>query len=159
MKDILAYNLKLVVCGTAISDETHIAGHYYASSNNQFWDTLAKIGLTLYRLQPKEDQTLPNYLVGLTDIIKDQHGNDTTIQFNTFNRDAFEKKIIKYKPKILCFNGKKAAELYFKRRKVEYGLCAEKIGDTLIFIAPSTSGSARKYWDIKYWNEVAALAK
>jgi len=62
---------------------------YYANSNNQFWNTLYKVGLTPYRLQSSEDHSLLNYSVGLSDLIKDQHGNDNLIQFNTMQINEF----------------------------------------------------------------------
>jgi len=158
MDDILDYGIKIVICGTAIGNATHRAGHYYANSSNQFWNTLYITGLTPYRLQPFEDTDLLNYSIGITDIAKNQYGNDNILNFNHPQIDEFKEKIIKYQPRVLCFNGKKAAKVFFNNTEVSYGLCNSKIGNTFLFIAPSTSGSARRFWDINYWHDVAKLS-
>lgn len=75
--------------------------------------------------------------------------------FTDFDRDCLAKKIIELSPKILCFNGKKAAQVYLRRKDVKFGYQDEVIGGTKIFVAPSTSGSANRYWDIDYWFKLA----
>lgn len=67
--------------------------------------------------------------------------------------------MMKFKPRVLCFNGKNAAKQFFGRSKVDYGLQTERIGQTLIFVAPSTSGAAGRWWDITFWQELTKLCK
>ena len=58
------------------------------------------------------------------------------------------------RPKIVCFNGKNAAKAFLNTNNVDYGYQNEKINTTEIFIAPSTSGAANRFWDKKKWKEL-----
>ena len=51
---ILAPNLDIVFCGTAVSNISAQRGAYYAGPGNMFWPTLHEVGLTPRRLQPEE---------------------------------------------------------------------------------------------------------
>lgn len=157
LEDVLAENLRMVVCGTAVGNETARRGMYYANSGNKFWSMLFEVGITDRLLGCGEYMFLPQYSIGLTDLIKDQYGNDTDISFSANTNLDLQIKMLRYKPLILCFNGKKAAEQYFNVKKVSYGLLKDNIGQTQIFIAPSTSGSGCRYWDIDVWKEAARL--
>jgi TDG/mug DNA glycosylase family protein len=42
---------------------------------------------------------------------------------------------------------------------VSYGCQPENIGKTAIFVLPSTSGSARGYWDESHWIDVAEFVQ
>lgn len=158
LKDLLDFNQKLVICGTAAGENSATSGYYYANSNNQFWNMLYEVRLTPFKLDPSQYYLLKDYSIGLSDIAKDQQGIDSNIEFSQSQADSLLEKILYYRPKILCFNGKKAAKIFLNKAYVDYGLSDKKIGDTTLFIAPSTSGSGRRYWDIKFWHEVASMA-
>ena len=81
---------------------------------------------------------------------------DCDIDFKKRSRAELAKRIEKFEPKYLCFNGKRSAQEYLGK-KVDYGLQDESIGDTKIFVAPSTSGAANRFWDIKVWRKLARL--
>ena len=68
---------------------------------------------------------------------------------------AFKRKNLKFKPKIMAFSGKLAAEIYFDK-KVYYGEHSQCLGDSRILALPSTSGMAQRYWNSKYWHTLAA---
>jgi hypothetical protein len=50
-------------------------------------------------------------------------------------------------PTLVAFNGKRAAQEYYGK-KVSYGEQTESIGRSTVFVLPSTSGAARKFWDV-----------
>ena len=47
--------------------------------------------------------------------------------------------------------GKNAAKVYLNKKKVNYRFQSEKIGESKLFIVPSTSGAASGFWDINKW--------
>lgn len=159
LADVLAPGLRVVFCGTAAGTRSAAVGHYYAGKGNRFWSTLAETGLTPRILSPAEYPQLLQFGIGLTDIEKDQAGEDWRIRFGPTSADMLRRKILEFAPRLLCFNGKRAAAEYFgRRRAVSYGAQKETIGSTKLFVAPSTSGAARRYWDPAVWSEMAALA-
>jgi len=40
-------------------------------------------------------------------------------------------------------------------RGVDYGLQPERIGGAAVWVLPSTSGAARRFWDVGPWRELA----
>jgi TDG/mug DNA glycosylase family protein len=158
LNDLLAYNLKIIICGTAVGNKSAQLKQYYAKPGNRFWKTLHEIRLTPTLLNPVEYEKLLTFGIGLTDLVKTKSGVDQALTKEDFDTAAFDENIQKYAPKILCFNGKRAAETYLQR-PVEYGLQPEMIGTTEVFVAPSTSGAASKFWDIEIWREMAKLSK
>ena len=154
LPDVLKSGLKIVFCGTAVGTKSAQVGAYYAGVGNQFWNILYKTGLTSYRLDPLEFQSLLNFGIGLTDLAKRKFGTDKDIYSSEFDVNGFISKITKYSPKALAFNGKRAAEEY-SGHQVDYGRQLDQIGRTLIFVLPSTSGAAHGYWDESSWIELA----
>ena len=155
LPDLLDYNLNIVFCGTAASKKSKKLNAYYAGPGNKFWKTLYEIELTDRQLKPEEFKTLLEYNIGLTDICKTDYGNDNEVDTSKYDVDGFNVKILKYKPNIVCFNGKNAAKAYLNQKKVDYGFQNERIGESKIFIAPSTSGAANGYWNLDTWKMLA----
>ncbi len=156
LPDLLQPNLKIVFCGTAAGKRSAILQEYYAGKGNKFWCTLFVIGLTDEQLLPSQYEKLLEYNIGLTDLVKNKSGMDSTLLHSDFGSDLLLNKIKEFKPKILCFNGKRSAEEFLLRR-VDYGLQSEVIEDTKLFVAPSTSNSANGFWDISYWQKLKEL--
>jgi TDG/mug DNA glycosylase family protein len=156
LPDILAPGLRVVFCGTASAEASARVGHYYAGPVNRFWRTLHEIGLTGDRvLTPAEFESLPRYGIGLTDLAKHAVGTDDRINAADFALDDLRRKILNHMPRILAFNGKNAAKGFLNRR-VDYGLQPERIESTEVFVLPSTSAAARRYWDLNPWRQLAS---
>ncbi len=158
LPDILKRNLNLVFCGTAAGNRSARVGAYYAGLGNQFWAVLARVGLTPYQLQPVEFRTLPKYGIGLTDLAKTCHGPDDQIARSDFDVLAFYSKMERITPNIVAFNGKRAGK-EFLGHDVLYGRQTEKLGKTTIFVLPSTSGAARRFWDESYWRKLGHFVR
>ena len=159
LDDILASGLRLVVCGTAAGKRSGELKQYYAGPGNKFWKTLAEVGLTPHRMEPAEAASLLGFGIGLTDLVKDQSGADSRISFSDLDRLALREKVEALRPDVLCFNGKRAAQEFFKRAPIGYGLQAERIGRTRLFVAPSTSAAANGAWDPSLWRELSAVVR
>jgi TDG/mug DNA glycosylase family protein len=149
--------LRLVICGTAASPESARKRQYYAGPGNRFWAILHETGITDCRLEPKDFERLAEFGVGLTDVMKSQSGIDSDVDFTLFDSEAFSARILTARPRVLCFNGKKAAQVALRRRTVDYGDLGEKIGGTHLFVAPSTSGLAARWWNASVWSDLAEL--
>ena len=159
LDDVLAPDLRLVVCGSAAGRRSAELGQYYAGRGNQFWATLAATGLTPRLLSPSEARLLPSFGIGLTDVVKGQSGGDADLDFSRASPDAVRDKILQFQPKYLCFNGKRAARVFLGRREIEFEVQPELVGATALFVAPSTSGAARGFWDQQVWHKLAGLVE
>lgn len=95
--------------------------------------------------------------IGLTDLVKGQAGMDHAINFSGDLRGALLRTIREWRPRIVCFNGKRAASLVLNHAKPAFGEQPERIENTIVFVAPSTSGAANRHWDESYWHQLATL--
>jgi TDG/mug DNA glycosylase family protein len=158
LPDILAPGLRLVVCGSAAGTRSAEVGAYYAGPGNRFWVTLHRVGLTPTVLAPADFRTVIAHGIGLTDIVKTSFGPDSGLKPGDFDRDGLSRRIETFQPRILAFNGKRSATAFFGG-PVAFGYQAGRdIGATRIYVAPSTSGAARGFWDESLWRLVAEAA-
>jgi TDG/mug DNA glycosylase family protein len=160
LPDVLLPNLKIVFCGTAAGNRSAASGAYYAQPGNRFWSTLAKVGLTSRLLQPHEFLELANFGIGLTDLVKKASGIDTSLADSDYDIGSFAERMAQFAPKIIAFNGKGAAARFLERRtgKIPNGFQIERVGESRIFVLPSTSGLASRHWQIEPWQELAQAA-
>ena len=163
LPDILEANLQIVFCGSAAGAASSRAGAYYAGPGNKFWPILHQIGLTPHLLAPKEFAELPNFGIGVTDLAKHASGSDASLPSGTDDPAGLRDLILHYEPNFLAFNGKRSGQAFMKfhtgSRAVDYGLQSAMVGKTIIFILPSTSGAANRYWDEAPWYALAHRAK
>lgn len=154
LRDVLEPGLRVVFCGTAAGTASAKAQAYYAGPGNAFWETLCLTGLTPTQLAPEEFRQLPKYGIGLTDICKVLHGSDAEVGTAEFDVPGLQARIAGAEPAILAFNGKNAARGALER-DVEVGPQEEQIGGAGVWVLPSTSGAARRFWRIGPWEELA----
>lgn len=157
LPDVLEDNLRIVFCGSAAGRVSAARGAYYAGPGNRFWPMLAAAGLTPRRLRPEEFREITRYGLGLTDLAKEASGADSALPSNADDRAGLEAKVRRFGPRLLAFVGKRPARVFLDRG-VDTGLQPERLGPTRIFVLPSPSGAARRYWDEAPWHALAALA-
>jgi double-stranded uracil-DNA glycosylase len=155
LRDVLVPGLRVVFCGTAPGTASARARAYYAGPGNAFWKVLHQTGLTPVELAPAEFGRLPELGIGLTDICKVLYGSDEEVGTVEFDIDGLWTRVAEAEPAYLAFNGKNAARGALEQA-VEFGPQGERIGGAAIWVLPSTSGAARRYWDIGPWQELAA---
>ncbi len=112
LPDVLAPNLKLVICGSAVGAESARAGSYYAGRNNLFWQILHEIGLTDRVLHTSEYRNLLQYGVGLTDAAKKVSGVDANIKTEDYDAGAFVQKCFSFNPKSSVSMAKRPPQIY-----------------------------------------------
>jgi len=175
LPEVADKNLNVVFCGMAAGKQAAQMEHHYGNPRNLFWSTLLKEKFIGKPIVPTSDhkqrnssyEQLIKHKIGLTDFIVDQCGNDDELKLD---RAAVKQAryrlmlfIIRWQPKYLAFNGKQAAKLYLGVDKIDYGLQPgnHDIGETKLFVLPSTSPAASRWWG-KYeyhWCDLAKMIK
>lgn len=157
LPDVLAPGLRVVFCGTAPGTRSAREGAYYAHPGNHFWRTLFAIGLTPRLLVPGEFRDVLQFGIGLTDVAKHHFGSDADLPRAAFDAAALQRKLTRYRPRIIAFTSKNAARagLALGSRNPGYGEQPVLIGPTRVFVLPSPSGQARGFWNVKPWHELA----
>ena len=156
LQDLLQKQLRVVFCGTAASTVSAAAGAYYANKQNKFWKILHETGLIPEPLQPHLYRDLLRYGIGLTDLVKTHFGMDNQIPLSKLDdpRARLRASIAAFRPAFLAFTSKTAGEKFFGGKRA-LGEQIERIGDTRVWILPSTSGAANGSWQPEIWHRFA----
>ena len=156
LQDLLREQLRVVLCGTAASTVSAEAGHYYANKQNKFWKILYETKLIPEPLQPHQFRDLLQHGIGLTDLVKAHFGMDNQIPLSKLDgpRARLSASITAFRPVFLAFTSKTAGQKFFDGKR-DYGEQLERIGDTRIWILPSTSGAANGSWRPEIWHRFA----
>ncbi|HIU63985.1 MAG TPA: mismatch-specific DNA-glycosylase [Candidatus Avacidaminococcus intestinavium] len=154
LPDLLERGLKVVFCGTAPGNISAKEQAYYAAASNKFWKIIFKAGIIPYRLQAQEFEQALRYGVGFTDLAKHESGVDKELSKEAFDRSALYEKILTYQPTVLAFTSKRAAQEFFGYKttaQLKYGRQKDQIGLTTIFVLPSPSAAAIRWWQEEPW--------
>ena len=156
LSDLLQHSLRIVLCGTAAGTTSAAARAYYAHRQNKFWKILHETKLTPEPLQPHQYRSLLQHGIGLTDLVKAGAGMDraTLPKLTAADRARLSKAITTFRPRFLAFTSKTAGQKFFDGKR-DYGEQSELIGDTRVWILPSTSGAANGSWRPEIWQQFA----
>jgi TDG/mug DNA glycosylase family protein len=157
LQDVLQDSLRVVLCGTAVGTASAKAGAYYAHKQNKFWRILHETGLTPELLRPQQYRELLRYGIGLTDFVKTHFGMDHQIPLSELaevSRARLRATVTKFRPAYLAFTSKTGGQRFLGGQRA-YGEQLERIGDTRIWILPSTSGAANGSWRPEIWRRFA----
>jgi TDG/mug DNA glycosylase family protein len=137
LPDLLAPGLRAIFAGVAVQCRPRHE-HYYGGPGNQFWRLLYDSGLVPVRLGPEDDQLLPSYGYGLTDLAREPDKDEYLL-------DEFEKKVGTCEPAVVAFTSKTAAACYARAAGAKlprgYGEPPWTVGDVPAFVLPGPSGA------------------
>ncbi len=156
LPDVLEPGLEVVFVGMAASKRSAERNAYYAGPGNAFWRILHDAGFTPRLFAPEEYPMLLRYSIGLTNMAPNAVGNDDVLTAEDFDPAGVRATIQQYAPRVLAFVGKRAAKVFLGRKNVDYGYLPDTVGETALWVLPSTSGAARRYWDPAHWHALAA---
>jgi len=142
LPDHLTEGLDVVFVGTSVGERSAEEGHYYAHPTNRFWDLVNQAGLVSDLIGSENDHLILDEKCGLTDLVKNRASSlDADLKSDDFDIPGFAAKMQKFKPKVVAFNGKHGYKIVFGAPPKDYGLADEVLGDSWVWILPSSSGS------------------
>jgi double-stranded uracil-DNA glycosylase len=161
LPDVLQPGLTTVFCGSAASSASARQGAYYAGPGNRFWPILFEAGFTPHLFAPSDFRKLAVLGIGLTDLAKHESGMDIALSSSAYDSRLLLQKIETFKPRVLAFTGKRPAGIFLLealgKGLKDYGEQPPRIGDTRIFVLPSPSGAARRWWSVDPWIKLAEV--
>ena len=121
----------------------------FANPQNDFWRLLYAAGFTPRLLEPQEFRELFAFGIGLTNAARRTTGGSSDLRAGDFAgaRERLERIAAELEPRVIAFVGKAAYQGVFRERP-EHGLQAPTLGNTTLFVLPSTSpANAAVPWD------------
>jgi double-stranded uracil-DNA glycosylase len=139
--DVLAPGLRCVFCGINPGRRSAAAGAHFANPRNDFWRLLADSGLTPRLLEPAEQWELPALGYGLTNAAYRTTKGSGDLRRGDFagSAERLERLAAELRPGTIAFVGKAAYQGAFGLARSELGLQERALGQTRLFVLPSTS--------------------
>jgi double-stranded uracil-DNA glycosylase len=154
LPDILAPGLAVVFCGINPGFRSAAAGHHFANPRNDFWRLLADSGLTPRLLGPSEQWSMLELGYGLTNAAPRPTRGSGDLRRGDFvgAAERLERIATELRPRGIAFIGKAAYAGAFGERP-PLGLQQRRLGDTWLFVVPSTSpaNAAVRYEERLRW--------
>lgn len=159
--DVLGPGLRIVFCGINPGRRSAAAGAHFANPRNDFWRLLADAGLTPRRLEPHEQEAMLELGYGLTNAAFRTTKGSSELRRGDFAGAAERLEWIARDlgPDVIAFVGKAGYEGAF-REKPALGLQERTLGETRLFVLPSTSpaNAAVPYEErLRWFRELAGL--
>jgi TDG/mug DNA glycosylase family protein len=142
IRDVIRHDLDVLFCGINPGLYTAATGHHFARPGNRFWPALHDAGFTPRRLSPWEQEELLDVGCGATNLVARATATAAELDDDELRAGGrrLERKVRRYRPKVLAIVGLGAYRVAFNRPKAVLGLQAETIGGTAIWVLPNTSG-------------------
>ena len=140
MPDVLAPDLDVVFCGINPGRVSAAAEAHFANPRNDFWRLLHEAGFTPRLVDPSEQFEVLRYGIGLTNAAPRTTPGSGDLRAGDFagSADRLEGLCLELRPRAVGFVGKEAYRGPFRERP-EHGLQERRLGDTMLFVLPSTS--------------------
>lgn len=143
LADILGPGLRVVITGTIAAWDRAEREHYYATPGNSFWALLHVSGLTPRQLRPDEDHLLPEFGVGLTDLVRTEPRRRG--EPPVFDLQSLDRALRSAAPSVVAFVSKTAACAYARaagaRLPRGYGELSWQAAGRPAFVLPGPSGA------------------
>jgi len=146
LPDYLRPGLDIVFVGINPGLRSAATGHHYAGNGNLFWPLLYEAGFLPEPLTYEDDWRAPEFGIGLTNLVdRPSRGmDDLSLEEMREGARRLREKLLRYRPRVVCFNGKRIYEV-FSGRRCTLGLQPERLEDAIIYVMPSTSARTASY--------------
>jgi len=144
LRDRIKPGVRVLFVGINPGIRSSQSGHHFAGFSNRFWTLLFESKLVAERITFEDDDRLPEFGYGITNIVpRPTPGIDTILPPEyVAGRLKLRRKVLRFKPAIIAMVGVTVYRAMFPERKgpVTLGPQAERIGETEVFVLPNPSG-------------------
>jgi len=144
LRDRITPGVRVLFVGINPGIRSAETGHHFAGYSNRFWKLLFESGLVPERVTYEDDDRLPSFGFGITNICaRATPGIDTLLAAEyLLGRAKLRRKILRYKPEVVAMVGVTVFRAMFPHHKgpVTLGRQQERIGNSAVFVLPNPSG-------------------
>jgi TDG/mug DNA glycosylase family protein len=142
LRDVIAPDLDVLFVGINPSLLSAARGHHFARPGNRFWPALHLAGLTPRRMTPDEDDELPSFGLGITNVVDrpTRTAAELTPEELLAGGEALAALVERYRPRAVAVLGVTAWRVAFRRPKAVLGVQPERVGGALTWVLPNPSG-------------------
>ena len=145
--DVLADGLDVLFCGINPGLWSGWSGHHFARPGNRFWPALHRSGFTPRQLAPAEQDLLPAYGLGITNLVEraSARADELTAEELVEGGARLAAKVAAHRPRWLAVVGVTAYRVAFGAKRAAIGPQPDGMGDTRVWVLPNPSGLNAHY--------------
>jgi TDG/mug DNA glycosylase family protein len=142
IRDVIAPDLRVLFCGINPGLYSAATGHHFARPGNRFWPALQAGGFTPAVLHPSERRALLREGCGITNLVARATATAAELDDDELRagRRRLERKVRRYRPRILAIVGIGAYRVAFDRPRATLGPQPERVAGVPVWVLPNTSG-------------------
>jgi double-stranded uracil-DNA glycosylase len=132
----------VLFCGINPGLYSAATGYHFARPGNRFWPALYGAGFTPRRLDPSQQDLLPGYGLGITNLVA-----RATAQASELTRaelraggERLKELVAQHQPRFVAVAGVTAYRDSFVKKRAQVGRQTETIGRSGLWIVPNPSG-------------------
>ena len=147
VRDVIGPELRVLFCGINPGLYSGATGHHFARPGNRFWPTLHQSRFTPRLLAPAEERELLTLGYGITNLVRraTATADELAPEELMAGRKALERKVKRYKPRIVAVLGVGAYRMAFQEPKATLGLQTKSIANAVLWVLPNPSGLNAHY--------------
>lgn len=144
LRDRIQPGVEVLFVGINPGIRSALTGHHFAGFSNRFWKLLYESGLVPERITFADDDRLPDWGFGITNIVPRATPGIDTLSADEYvrGRTRLRAKIRKFRPRVIALVGVTVFRAMFPEHKgrVVAGLQTQTLDGTPVFVLPNTSG-------------------
>ncbi|WP_419723265.1 G/U mismatch-specific DNA glycosylase [Streptosporangium roseum] len=150
LRDVLGPSLDVLFCGINPGLYSAATGHHFARPGNRFWPALHRSGFTPRLLDPGEQELLPSFGLGITNVVERATAQAAELTPEEFREGAarLARLVAGTRPRVLAVAGVTAYRTAFGQPKAAVGPQETVIGDTAVWVLPNPSG-LNAHWTLE----------
>ncbi len=154
LPDYLSHGLDVLLVGINPGERSDELGHHFAGRGNKFWRLLHEAGLVPRLMTYEDDLRLPDFGIGLTNIVARASRGSSELDRVDFERGRrlLAEKVTRYRPKAVGFVGVTVFRGFWPElsagrapKTIECGPRGEILGGSRLFVLPNPSGRNAHY--------------
>ncbi|RKT53951.1 G/U mismatch-specific DNA glycosylase [Saccharothrix australiensis] len=147
LPDVLAPDLDVLFCGINPGLLSAAKGQHFARPGNRFWPALHLSGFTPRLLTPAEQDELPRYGLGITNLVArpTAKADELTAEELRAGGARLTALAASHRPRVVAVVGITAYRTAFDRRAARVGPQPEAIADSRLWVLPNPSGLNAHY--------------
>ena len=137
---MLGPGLDVVFCGINPGFHSDARAAHFANPRNDFWRLLHAAGFTSHLVDPADQDDVLRYGIGITNAAYRTTRGSSDLRKGDFagSAERLERLVHELRPRAIGFVGKEAYRGPFGGRPA-HGLQERRLGETLLYVLPSTS--------------------
>ena len=152
LRDCIQPGVQVLFVGINPGVRSAQSGHHFAGYSNRFWKLLHESKLVSEPLTYREDQRLPEWRLGLTNIISRCSAGIDVLEPAEYRRGVatLERKIRRYQPRIVALLGITIFRTLFSAKgqpgdRLDLGPTTAQLAGAQVFLLPNPSGRNAHY--------------